>query len=188
VAVVECSWARLDEIPFQKIRSPHERIRASGSAILRHSPSVQETNSQRSDSTTVPYVIATNPVNYGKRAFSLFLLCLPHPPTHSSPSLSQRTSSTVLKRQLQLYTSRDTINKPTSYSRSSVGDILSSKSMVRSLSATRHARLRRVSSRCKRRSSKKWRLKMMKLVSSTSLGTSRLRWNTDVDEGVGVDR
>ena len=29
---------------------------------------------------------------------------------------------------------------------------------------------------------------MMKLVSSTSLGTSRLRWNTDVDEGVGVDR
>jgi ribosome biogenesis protein Tsr3 len=28
LAVVECSWARLSEIPFSKIASPHERLRA----------------------------------------------------------------------------------------------------------------------------------------------------------------
>jgi hypothetical protein len=28
VAVVEASWARLEEIPFHKIKSPHERLRA----------------------------------------------------------------------------------------------------------------------------------------------------------------
>ena len=28
VAVVECSWARIEEIPWHKISSPHERLRA----------------------------------------------------------------------------------------------------------------------------------------------------------------
>ncbi|KAF9010284.1 hypothetical protein BDQ17DRAFT_1322921 [Cyathus striatus] len=40
LAVVECSWARLDDVPFNKILSPHERL--------------------------LPYLLATNPTNYGK--------------------------------------------------------------------------------------------------------------------------
>jgi pre-rRNA-processing protein TSR3 len=33
LAVVECSWARLDDVPFNKIASPHERLRESFSPI-----------------------------------------------------------------------------------------------------------------------------------------------------------
>ncbi|KAJ3071169.1 Solute carrier 26 [Podochytrium sp. JEL0797] len=40
ICVVDCSWARTAEVPFSKIKSPHERI--------------------------LPHMIATNPVNYGK--------------------------------------------------------------------------------------------------------------------------
>jgi len=54
LAVVECSWARLDEVPFGKIKSPNERLCES------------RYHRQGAQLISVPFLIATNPVNYGK--------------------------------------------------------------------------------------------------------------------------
>ena len=50
-AVVECSWARIEEVPMSRIGGRCERLRNHYS-----SNKLKE----------VPYLVATNPVNYGK--------------------------------------------------------------------------------------------------------------------------
>lgn len=60
LAVVECSWVRLGEIPWGKIKSPHERVCECGDL------SFQALNGISTLLYVVPYLIASNPVNYGR--------------------------------------------------------------------------------------------------------------------------
>jgi len=53
---VECSWKRLDEVPFSRIGGKCERLREF---LFTHC-------TNRADTHTVPYLIAANPTNYGR--------------------------------------------------------------------------------------------------------------------------
>ena len=60
IAVVECSWIHLEEIPWGRIKSPHERVRECGDLSF-YAP-----NGIPILLYAVPYLIAGNPVNHGK--------------------------------------------------------------------------------------------------------------------------
>ncbi|TBU24618.1 hypothetical protein BD311DRAFT_857199 [Dichomitus squalens] len=87
LAVVECSWARLEEVPFNRIASPHERLPLQSSSKTRIDGDFEYSSQESSQIgfksrfrglvslrkhvltspvRIVPYLVATNPVNYGK--------------------------------------------------------------------------------------------------------------------------
>jgi pre-rRNA-processing protein TSR3 len=64
VAVVDCSWAKLDEVPFAKIKGKHMRLCTSHPLLFSplHLPPLMSLSLQM----VVPYLVAANPVNYGR--------------------------------------------------------------------------------------------------------------------------
>lgn len=76
IAVVDCSWAKLDEVPFSKIKGKHERLRQWDTRETHESQWAAHPVARCSFCSfppvscacvcPVPFLIAANPVNYGK--------------------------------------------------------------------------------------------------------------------------
>jgi pre-rRNA-processing protein TSR3 len=67
VAVVDCSWAKIDEVPFSRIKSPGDRLREyPQSFTYLEEYNIINTMCAYRNGFIVPYLVATNPVNYGK--------------------------------------------------------------------------------------------------------------------------
>ena len=55
ISVVDCSWAKLDEIPFSKLKAGSHRLCTLCVCVFLSKPFL-----------LVPFLVAANPVNYGK--------------------------------------------------------------------------------------------------------------------------
>ena len=62
VAVVDCSWAKIEEIPFSRVRGQN-RLR---SFLLLFSIDETGNNSCALTTIVVPFLVAANPINYGR--------------------------------------------------------------------------------------------------------------------------
>lgn len=70
LAVVDCSWAKLGDVPFKKLRAGHDRLCKHIDISCIHCFQIRSDLFSNivyaSLCLLVPYLIATNPVNYGK--------------------------------------------------------------------------------------------------------------------------
>ncbi|KAL6576038.1 hypothetical protein OROHE_000509 [Orobanche hederae] len=89
LAVVDCSWARLDDVPFTKLRcaaprlykrgvckTPTEKVlldektyrifHLKGEKLMKHGLDMRHATRPYTDARFVPWLVAANPVNYGR--------------------------------------------------------------------------------------------------------------------------